>query len=95
MIEKKDYNGKHQYYDLEVSDVLAVWTTEVPRKGQTQTGYGKAIPTQYVIKTRDGRTHRVKCSIFGNLGTLYISTQGQPFVVCENALQRTVKGDKP
>jgi hypothetical protein len=46
-------------------------TTEQPRSGRTQTGYGVAIPTDYMIKFND-KWRRVYCCIFSNSGTLYI-----------------------
>jgi len=46
-------------------------TTERPRSGQTLTGYGTAIPTDYMIKFND-KWRRVYCCIFSNSGTLYI-----------------------
>lgn len=51
-----------------------VRTTDVPRSGQTQSGYGKRLPTQYMIK-RGTRWHRVYCVCYSNIGTLYIRTK--------------------
>jgi hypothetical protein len=44
----------------------------------TATGYGKAIPTRWMVKV-NGRTHRVYCSIWGNIGTCYIKRKGYTF----------------
>jgi hypothetical protein len=41
----------------------------------TATGYGKAIPTRWMVKV-DGRTYRVYCSIYSNNGTCYIKRKG-------------------
>ena len=50
--------------------------THVPAKGQTVSGYGSALPTQYMVKV--GRNwHRVKVSLFGNTGLGYVTIAGQ------------------
>jgi hypothetical protein len=41
----------------------------------TASGYGKAIPTRWMVKV-DGRTYRVYCSIYSNNGTCYIKRKG-------------------
>ena len=46
-------------------------TTERPRSGQTVTGYGKAVPTQYLVKHND-KWRRVYCCIFSKSATFYI-----------------------
>ena len=50
---------------------IPVKITTVPRKGQTLSGYGSRLPTQYTVLFND-RWHRVKCICFSNCGTLYI-----------------------
>lgn len=37
----------------------------------TATGYGKRIPTQWLVKY-NGKMRRVYCCIFSNIGTCYI-----------------------
>lgn len=37
----------------------------------TATGYGRKIPTHYMVQHR-GKWRRVYCCIFSNVGTLYI-----------------------
>lgn len=49
---------------------MEVKTTEQPLN-RSVSGYGSAIPTQYLIKYKN-RWRRVYCSIFSNSGTLYI-----------------------
>ena len=50
--------------------------TPAPAKGQTVSGYGSAIPTQYMVKV--GRNwYRVKVSLFGNSGLGYVTIAGQ------------------
>lgn len=50
--------------------------TLVPAKGQTVSGYGSAIPTQYMVKV--GRNWcRVKVSLFSNSGCEYVKVAGQ------------------
>ena len=38
----------------------------------TATGYGKKIPTPYMVRTIDNRWRRVYCAIYSNAGTLYV-----------------------
>lgn len=49
---------------------IQVKTTE-PLHNNSVSGYGKVIPTQYLVKYKN-RWRRVYCSIFSNVGTLYI-----------------------
>lgn len=47
----------------------------------TASGFGKKIPTQYVINCADNRRRRVYCAIFSNIGTLYIKVKGRDLIV--------------
>jgi len=38
----------------------------------TATGYGKKIPTRYMVRTIDQKWRRVYCCIFSNVGTTYV-----------------------
>lgn len=58
--------------ELEYKDILSVKNRKEPRKGQTLCGYGKALPTQFMIQTHDKRYHRVYCTRFSNTGYPYI-----------------------
>lgn len=70
-------NGWHSFWGCEVESKV----TDMPRSGQTQTGYGKAIPTRYMVKF-NGRWQRVYCCIYSNSGTLYIkSTKFESIIV--------------
>lgn len=40
-------------------------------RGLTSIGYGSRIPTGYTLK-HNGRTRRVYCRIYSNVGTLFI-----------------------
>jgi hypothetical protein len=51
-----------------------------PRSGNTQSGYGSRIPTDYIVKYL-GRWHRVYCRIFSNIGTTYIRSRGEQILV--------------
>jgi hypothetical protein len=57
------------------TESVPVKQTLLPRKGQTQTGYGKALPTCYMVHYRD-RWRRVLCACFSNSGTTYIMIDG-------------------
>lgn len=65
---------------LKADDVIAVKTTEAPRF-YSASGYGRAIPTQRMLQTRDKRWHRVYVCCYANSGTAYIKTKGDPFLV--------------
>jgi hypothetical protein len=38
----------------------------------TATGYGKKIPTRYMVRTVDNKWRRVYCAIYSNVGTCYV-----------------------
>ena len=65
-------------FDSYRTQSVPVRETTTPRKGQTQTGYGKHIPTPYEIKW-NGRWRRVKVAVFSNAGTAFI---GDTLDVC-------------
>jgi hypothetical protein len=46
-----------------------------PRKGQTQSGYGAAMPSDHMVKY-NGRWRRVYVANHGNAGTAYIGKPG-------------------
>ena len=48
----------------------------------TATGYGRKIPTQYMVK-HNNRLKRVYCCIFSNSGTLYIINNGQDLILTD------------
>lgn len=53
----------------------------------TATGYGKRIPTPYMVRF-NGRWRRVYCAIFSNVGTCYIGRlqpTGERLIVREHA----------
>ena len=59
--------GFDSYHTQEVE----IKTTYQPRKGQTASGYGSALPTSYMVKY-NGRWQRVKAICYSNAATLYI-----------------------
>ncbi len=70
---------------LEPSAVLAARTTEEPRHGRNVDGYGRKIPTQYLIQLADKRWRRVYVCCFSNSGTAYIVTKAEPFLCISRA----------
>jgi hypothetical protein len=46
----------------------------------TASGYGAKIPTSYIVHYR-GRTHRVYCTIYSNVGTCWIVVNRQRVIV--------------
>ena len=79
---------KHAYYnflEVELSDIIAIYRTEKIPVFYSATGYGRKIPTQYMVKMSDNRMHRVYCTCFSNSGSLWVNYNGkQPFI--ENAI---------
>lgn len=61
-----------------------------PRKGQTFSGYGGAIPTRYML-TYDGRRYRVKVMRYGNSGSAYISIKGEPVFLDSDTEHRIMR----
>lgn len=53
------------------TESVPVKETEAPRSGMTQTGYGKKLPTPYMVQW-EGKWRRVYCACFSNNGTMYI-----------------------
>jgi len=47
----------------------------------TTSGYGKAIPTQYAVRCFNNRWCRVYCTIYSNIGTLWIVWKKQKYCV--------------
>lgn len=60
---------------------IDVMTTERPRKGQTQSGYGQRMPTEYKVRTIDQKWRRVYCVRWSNSGTTYIVQEGRNVIV--------------
>lgn len=67
-----DYSTK-----CEVIEVPLCWQSKGLQ--YTATGYGSKIPTKY--KIRDKKLYRVYCSVFSNIGTLYIIKNKQKIIV--------------
>ena len=44
----------------------------------TRTGYGKRIPTEYMVKLPGSHWRRVYCYIFSNSGTCYVDGPKKP-----------------
>jgi hypothetical protein len=49
-------------------------STDTPRSGMTATGYGRKLPTQYMITIND-REYRVYATGYSNASTLWIQTR--------------------
>lgn len=45
------------------------------------TGYGRKLPTRYMVRTIDQRWRRVWCCCFSNVGTCYIVQDGENIIV--------------
>ena len=58
-------------YDCYQTHCVPCRETARPWKGRTQSGYGRAIPTDYMVRW-NGRWMRVKVIQFSNAGTAYI-----------------------
>jgi hypothetical protein len=55
-----------------------------PFSGRNQDGYGRKIPTNWMIQIAS-RRYRVYCCCFSNAGTCYVKTKNHPFLVVTNA----------
>lgn len=47
----------------------------------TASGYGKKIPTHYLVRTINQKWRRVYCAIFSNVGTYYVVENGENVIV--------------
>ena len=75
---------------LEPSQVLAAKIVLSPEGWRpSATGYGRKIPTRYMIQlVEDKRWRRVYVVCYSNAGTAYVQTKGQPFLVISRAENR-------
>ncbi|WAL67124.1 hypothetical protein ORV05_04870 [Amycolatopsis cynarae] len=55
-------------------------TADVPRSGQTASGYGGKIPTSGMVRYGT-RWHRVYVMIWSNSGTAYILSKGERLIL--------------
>lgn len=56
--------------------------TEEPRYGRDALGYGRRIPTRYMVRLTDSRRwRRVYCCCYSNAGTCYVESNGGWLVV--------------
>jgi hypothetical protein len=69
------YNMNDITYITE-QQIQGVYKTNIVPRSNSATGYGKKIPTQYMLKI-DNRLHRVYCMIFSNSGSCYIVKGGK------------------
>ena len=64
-------------YDCYHTQEVPCKVVDTPRKGQTQSGYGRALPTRYMV-FYNNRWQRVKAVCFSNAGTAYIGRVYSP-----------------
>lgn len=64
-----------QTVETEVIEKPMDW--QLRGKMYTATGYGRRIPTSYMVK-HEGRWKRVFCCIFSNSGTCFIESARKP-----------------
>ena len=61
-----------------------------PRYGRTASGYGRKIPTRYMVKVAStahpNRWRRVYVMQYGNAGSAYVVVEGQKLFVPDNVL---------
>ena len=68
-------DGPRMTVETEVKEKLLWWQKQ--RLMYTATGYGRKIPSNYMVKY-NGRWCRVYCCVYSNSGTLYITSKGKP-----------------
>lgn len=73
----------------EPASVTGVRTTDVPKGGQTVTGYGGKIPTAHMIEYL-GKWRRVYAMAYGNGSTPYVLVKGE-VVVLDGDTQHEVR----
>lgn len=73
----------------EPASVTGVRTTDVPKGGQTVTGYGGKIPTTHMIEYL-GVWRRVYAMAYGNGSTPYVLVKGE-VVVLDSDTQHEVR----
>ena len=60
---------------MNYAKIAAAKRTDTPAYGQPVSGYGKRIPTRYMIKLEGSDVwRRVYCVIYGNAGSLYVGS---------------------
>lgn len=73
----------------EPASVTGIRTTDVPKGGQTVTGYGGKIPTTHMIEYL-GVWRRVYAMVYGNGSTPYVLVKGE-VVVLDSDTQHEVR----
>ncbi len=73
----------YKLYDFRAVRKL-IETRDTPRNPYVS-GYGRKIPTNYMLQTEDGRYRRVYCMCYGNSGTVYVLID-KKVVFCESAI---------
>ena len=73
-IHTKSERADGSFDSYKTVEVPVKTTEHTPRKGQTSSGYGSALPTQYMVYYNE-RWQRVKAICYSNAGTLYIGKQ--------------------
>jgi hypothetical protein len=67
----KEGPNKGELVRLEIPASSVIRDREAPRNPYAS-GYGKAVPTSYRVRTIDSRWRRVYCAIYSNIGTCYV-----------------------
>lgn len=58
--------------------------TARPRKGQTQSGYGVALPTEKMLRLPNEKVwRRMYCVCFSNAGTCYVRTKAGKVIITD------------
>jgi len=71
---RNDLDG--EYNDITLREKLLPWQ----KPGLSYTGYGKRIPTCWVADF-NGRTYRVYCTIYSNVGSCWIISKGVKYYI--------------
>jgi hypothetical protein len=58
---------------LDENTIIAAKRTIAPRSGRTVTGYGKHMPTRYMIQLANKRWYRVYAICYSNVASWYIT----------------------
>ena len=78
------FDDSRDQYQVQATEAVSkpLWWQE-RGLSYTATGYGKRIPTQWLVKY-NGKMRRVYCCIFSNIGTCYIGKLSDGLTVSIN-----------
>jgi hypothetical protein len=71
---------------LDMKRVTARSFKDLPRKGQTRSGYGRNLPSQHMLQIDGKRWHRVYFVQYSNSGTAFIREKNEKVYIATGEL---------